>query len=82
MGLSGTGCAANFLVKCTAMMFLLADSAVSDRLAVVHAMVDGPDDSQVREDGLEIVIGHLPEKPPWHDGPNLSCAHLARPHKI
>ena len=64
------------------MVLELANSAVSDGFVIVHAMVDGPDGAQVREDGLEIVIGHLPEKPPWHDGANLPCAYLARLHHL
>ena len=62
------------------MVLELANSAVSDGFVIVHAMVDGLDDAQVREDGLEIFIGHLREKPPWHDGANLPRAYLARPH--
>jgi hypothetical protein len=64
------------------MVLELANSAVSDGFVIVHAMVDGLDNAQVREDGLEIVISHLPEKPPWHDGPNLPRAYLARPHDL
>jgi hypothetical protein len=51
-----TGWVAGRSVKCTTMMFLLKDSAVSHRLAVVYAMMDGLERAQIREVGFEIVV--------------------------
>jgi len=64
------------------MVLELTNSAVSDGFVIVHSMMDGPDGAQVRENSLEIVIGHLPEEPPGHDGANLPCGYFARPHDL
>ena len=64
------------------MVFVPADSAISDRFRIVHAMVDGLERAQVREDGLEIVIAHLPDKPPRHERADFPRTNLSRVHGL
>src|ERR1700747_2315251 len=64
------------------MVVALADWAVCHGFAVVHAVVDRLERAQIRKEGLQIVVVHLPEKPPWHDGANVPRAYLARPHDL
>ena len=64
------------------MVVVLANSAVSDWFRIVHSMVNRLERAKVREDGLEIVIAHVPEKPPRHGGINLSCADHSRMHDL
>ncbi len=70
------------LIESPAMVLVLADSAISDGFGIVHTMVDGLEGAQVGEDGLEIVIGHLPEEPPWHDRADLPCSDLTSVHGL
>src|SRR5215831_8160070 len=73
---------AGILVESAAVVLVLADSAVSDGFCIVHAMTDGLGCSQVRKDGLEIVVRHVAKIPPWHDGIEFPRAYHACVHNF
>jgi hypothetical protein len=64
------------------MVLAPADSAVRDGFGIVHPVVDRLHSAQEGENGLEIVVVHLPEKPPRHDRTNLPCTDLSRVHGL
>src|SRR5262249_14192523 len=73
---------AGILVESAAVVLVLADSAVSDGFCIVHAITDGLGCSQVRKDGLEIVVRHVPKIPPWHGGVEFPRAYHAGLHNF
>jgi hypothetical protein len=45
-----------------------ADSAVGHGLGIIHSVMNSLDRAQIREDGFQILVSHVAEIPPWHDG--------------
>ena len=62
------------------MVLVPTDSAIGDGLGIVYTMVNGLDRAQIGKDCLQIVVRHVPEKPPRHDWTELPRAHFARVH--